>query len=60
MASQGLPDPWSSVGAFEDMVGRYHEAGINEFIIDQPSPEQLPMLERIATDVIPALRRATD
>ena len=57
MASQGLPDPWESVDAFEDVVGRYREAGVDEFVIDQPRPEQLPLLERIATDVIPRLRR---
>jgi hypothetical protein len=56
MASQGLPDPWSSVSAFQDVVGRYSAAGINEFIIDQPRPEQFAVLERVATDVIPELR----
>ena len=55
MAEQGLPDPWASVGAFEDVVGRYAEVGINEFIIDQPRPEQLAVLERVAGDVIPKL-----
>ena len=49
-------DPWESVDAFQEVVGRYGEAGINEFIIDAPGPEQFPMLERIATDVIPRLR----
>ena len=39
MKEQGLADPWSSVGAFEDMVGRYGEAGVNEFIVDAPGPE---------------------
>jgi F420-dependent oxidoreductase-like protein len=50
-------DPWASVDAFEDVVGRYNEAGINEFIIDQPPTEQFDVLERVATDVIPRLRR---
>jgi F420-dependent oxidoreductase-like protein len=50
-------DPWASVEAFEDVVGRYNEAGINEFIIDQPPAEQFDVLERVATDVIPRLRR---
>jgi alkanesulfonate monooxygenase SsuD/methylene tetrahydromethanopterin reductase-like flavin-dependent oxidoreductase (luciferase family) len=49
-------NPWDSVDAFHDVVGRYREAGINEFIIDQPPAEQLPMLERIASEVIPQLR----
>jgi alkanesulfonate monooxygenase SsuD/methylene tetrahydromethanopterin reductase-like flavin-dependent oxidoreductase (luciferase family) len=56
MAEQGLPDPWSSVGAFEDVVERYAAVGVDEFIIDQPRPEQLTVLERIAADVIPKLR----
>jgi alkanesulfonate monooxygenase SsuD/methylene tetrahydromethanopterin reductase-like flavin-dependent oxidoreductase (luciferase family) len=56
MASQGLPDPWQSVDAFQDVVGRYSAVGINEFVIDQPRPEQFPVLERVATDIIPKLR----
>ena len=56
MAAQGLPNPWDSIDAFQDVVGRYHEAGVNEFIIDQPRPEQFPMLEKIAADEIPKLR----
>jgi alkanesulfonate monooxygenase SsuD/methylene tetrahydromethanopterin reductase-like flavin-dependent oxidoreductase (luciferase family) len=56
MASQGIPDPWSSVDAFADMVGKYGEAGVNEFIIDQPRPEQFAVLERVATDLLPRLR----
>lgn len=50
-------DPWDSVDAFQDCVGKYREAGINEFIIDQPQDEQFDVLERVATEVIPALRR---
>jgi F420-dependent oxidoreductase-like protein len=49
-------DPWASTDAFEDVIGRYHEAGIHEFIIDQPPPEQFDVLERVATEVIPRLR----
>jgi hypothetical protein len=56
MKEQGLPDPWSSVGAFEEMVGRYGEAGVNEFIVDAPGTDQLAVLERVAADVIPRLR----
>lgn len=52
-----MPDvPWQSVDAFQDVVGRYTEAGINEFIIDQPPPGQFDVLERVATEVIPGLR----
>ena len=49
-------DPWESVDAFEDVIGRYREAGINEFIIDQPADGQFGVLEQVATDVIPRLR----
>ena len=55
-ASLMAVDPWDSVGAFHDMVGQYREAGINEFLIDQPRPEQFPVLERVAAELIPALR----
>jgi F420-dependent oxidoreductase-like protein len=51
-------DPWASVDAFEDMVGRYSEAGVNEFLIDQPRDEQLAILERVAADLLPRLRAA--
>jgi F420-dependent oxidoreductase-like protein len=51
-------DPWASTAAFEEMVGRYREAGINEFLIDQPRPEQQRVLEQVAATVLPALRRA--
>jgi hypothetical protein len=57
MKEQGLADPWSSASAFEEMVGRYGEAGVNEFIIDAPRPEQFAVLERVATDVVPRWRR---
>ena len=56
MSEQGLPDPWSSVDAFEEVVGRYREVGIDEFIIDQPATEQQAVLERVATEIIPSLR----
>ena len=51
-------DPWQSVEAFQEVIGRYREAGIEEFIIDQPPDAQFGVLERVATDVIPALRAA--
>jgi alkanesulfonate monooxygenase SsuD/methylene tetrahydromethanopterin reductase-like flavin-dependent oxidoreductase (luciferase family) len=41
-------DPWESVDAFQDMVGRYSAAGVTEFLIDQPRPEQQAVLERVA------------
>jgi alkanesulfonate monooxygenase SsuD/methylene tetrahydromethanopterin reductase-like flavin-dependent oxidoreductase (luciferase family) len=51
-------DPWASTGAFEDMLGRYGEAGVNEFLIDQPRPEQQAILEHVAVDVLPRYRTA--
>ncbi len=50
-------DPWASVDAFHDVVGRYREAGINEFIIDHPRDEQLDLCERVAAELLPGLRR---
>src|ERR687888_1756052 len=41
-------DPWASVDAFHEVVGRYREAGIHEFIIDQPPEERFSVLERVA------------
>lgn len=58
MDEQGLPDPWASSDAFEEVVGRYREVGINEFIIDQPRLDQQDVLEEVATETIPRLRRA--
>jgi hypothetical protein len=48
-------DPWESVDAFHDVIGRYRESGVNEFIIDAPGPAQFPILERIVAEAIPAL-----
>jgi F420-dependent oxidoreductase-like protein len=50
-------DPWDSVAAFEEVVGLYREAGFTEFIIDHPHDEQLTVLERVAADIVPKLRR---
>lgn len=42
-------DPWSSLSAFDAMVGTYVDAGIREFIVDAPSPEQFSVLEQVAS-----------
>lgn len=55
-ASRLQGDFWESVDSFHDMVGQYREAGVQEFIIDQPRAEQFPVLERIVAEVLPALR----
>ena len=56
MKSQGLPDPWSSRDAFSEVVGMYAEVGVNEFILDQPRPEQFGIAEQIAAELIQSRR----
>jgi alkanesulfonate monooxygenase SsuD/methylene tetrahydromethanopterin reductase-like flavin-dependent oxidoreductase (luciferase family) len=47
-----------SVGASEDMAGRVMDAGFSELCLYYPIlAEEVPMLERIAQDVLPKLRR---
>jgi alkanesulfonate monooxygenase SsuD/methylene tetrahydromethanopterin reductase-like flavin-dependent oxidoreductase (luciferase family) len=58
-ASRMGRDPWASITAFEDVVGIYCESGVSEFIIDAPGPDQLPIVERVATDLLPKLRSAS-
>ena len=48
--------PWDSTDAFEDYVGRFSEAGVQEFIFQPPPADRLDIVERIATDVLPKLR----
>jgi alkanesulfonate monooxygenase SsuD/methylene tetrahydromethanopterin reductase-like flavin-dependent oxidoreductase (luciferase family) len=50
--------PWDSLDAFRDFVGRYHDAGMREFLFQPPPPERFEIVERVATEVIPALRGA--
>jgi alkanesulfonate monooxygenase SsuD/methylene tetrahydromethanopterin reductase-like flavin-dependent oxidoreductase (luciferase family) len=54
----GPENPWESVEAFSDLVGRYREAGIGEFIFSYPpvGGQRPAILERVATEVIPKLR----
>ena len=50
---------YESEDAFADMVGRVMELGITEIGLYWPTrPEQRPMFERIATEVIPRLKMA--
>lgn len=46
-------DPWASVAAFDDIVGRYREIGFSEFIFPEPDADQMDVLERVA-EVMPA------
>jgi F420-dependent oxidoreductase-like protein len=50
------PSPSASMEAFHDVVGRYREAGIDEFVLDLTNVAQFSVVERIATEAIPSLR----
>jgi alkanesulfonate monooxygenase SsuD/methylene tetrahydromethanopterin reductase-like flavin-dependent oxidoreductase (luciferase family) len=57
--------PFASIGAFEDYVGGYREAGINEFMFYHPLQEWYKgstdddekVFEKVATHVIPRLKQ---
>jgi alkanesulfonate monooxygenase SsuD/methylene tetrahydromethanopterin reductase-like flavin-dependent oxidoreductase (luciferase family) len=51
-------NPWQSVDAFADFVGRYREAGISEFLLYYPSraEQAYGYFERIARELLPRLR----
>jgi hypothetical protein len=49
-------DPWSSVDAFIDFVGRYAAAGVTDFVFDEPRAAQSAVLARVAGEVLPRLR----
>ena len=51
-------DPWASPDAFADYIGRYTEAGMQEFILQPPTPDRFGMVERVAADILPGLRMA--
>jgi alkanesulfonate monooxygenase SsuD/methylene tetrahydromethanopterin reductase-like flavin-dependent oxidoreductase (luciferase family) len=48
--------PWASTDAFVDFVGRFAEAGIEEFILQPPEPDEYEMVDRVANEIIPGLR----
>jgi hypothetical protein len=53
--------PWGSVAYFEDMVGRFGEIGIDEFVLYWPrnwrdDPHEDEVLERVCAEAIPSLR----
>jgi alkanesulfonate monooxygenase SsuD/methylene tetrahydromethanopterin reductase-like flavin-dependent oxidoreductase (luciferase family) len=52
-------DPWVSEQAFHDVLGPYIEAGVNQFILDQPGDHQIGMLEWMAAEVLPRYRAET-
>jgi len=49
-------DPWDSVDAFTDFVGRFSEAGIQQFILQPPEPYREDIIDVVAREVIPGLR----
>jgi alkanesulfonate monooxygenase SsuD/methylene tetrahydromethanopterin reductase-like flavin-dependent oxidoreductase (luciferase family) len=49
-------NPWDSVDAFTDFVGRFSDAGVQEFIFQPPDPAEFAIVERVAVDIIPGLR----
>jgi F420-dependent oxidoreductase-like protein len=54
-----LPEnPWGGVAAFEDMVSRYTEAGVDEFLVDVTPETDLASVERVAAEALPRLRSA--
>jgi alkanesulfonate monooxygenase SsuD/methylene tetrahydromethanopterin reductase-like flavin-dependent oxidoreductase (luciferase family) len=52
-------DPWASKQAFNDVINPYIEAGVNQFILDQPRDDQLDMLEWAAAEILPRYARET-
>jgi alkanesulfonate monooxygenase SsuD/methylene tetrahydromethanopterin reductase-like flavin-dependent oxidoreductase (luciferase family) len=52
-------DPWASKQAFQDVIDPYIEAGVNQFILDQPRDDQMDMLEWAAAEVLPRYARET-
>jgi len=49
---------YSQPGAFEEIIKRYREIGISEFVFFYPfTPMMMPMFERIVNEVIPRLRQ---
>jgi alkanesulfonate monooxygenase SsuD/methylene tetrahydromethanopterin reductase-like flavin-dependent oxidoreductase (luciferase family) len=54
--------PWDSVGYFGDMISRYNEIGIDEFVLYWPQTwreraQEEPVFEEIARELMPALRK---
>jgi alkanesulfonate monooxygenase SsuD/methylene tetrahydromethanopterin reductase-like flavin-dependent oxidoreductase (luciferase family) len=46
--------PWDSIEAFRDYLGRYRKAGFGECLFQPPTPDQWPVLEQVAADILPA------
>jgi alkanesulfonate monooxygenase SsuD/methylene tetrahydromethanopterin reductase-like flavin-dependent oxidoreductase (luciferase family) len=50
-------DAWVTPDAFERIVSEFREAGMHEFVVFWPADDQWALFERVATKVLPALRR---
>ncbi len=50
-------DPWASKDAFYSVLEPYVEAGVNQFILDQPGDSQIHQLDWVASDVLPKYAR---
>ena len=50
-------DPWASKDAFFSVLQPYVEAGMNQFILDQPRDDQIDMLEWAAAEALPRFAR---
>ena len=46
-------DPWVSKDAFYSVLEPYVEAGVNQFILDQPGDKQIGQLDWVAAEVLP-------
>lgn len=51
----GAREPWASVGAAEEIIGRYRELGFREFVFPEPEGAQWGVFERLVTERVPAL-----
>jgi len=52
-------DPWASKDAFYAVLQPYVEAGMNQFILDQPRDDQIDMLEWAAAEALPRFAKQT-
>ena len=50
-------DPWASKDAFYSVIQPYVDAGVNQFIFDQPADKQIDMLEWAAKEALPKLAK---
>lgn len=57
--SKADDDPWASKDAFYTVLQPYVEAGMNQFILDQPRDDQIDMLEWAAAEALPRFAKET-